>query len=291
MISMRLLIVEDDPHIAELLQEGLGEDGYACDVATSAGQGGSLARLFPYALILLDVMLPEGHDAGYELGRQLRQEGVQTPILYLTARSNVEERVTGLDAGGDDYLGKPFALRELRARVRALLRRSSGLARNLLRLPNGWQMDLAGRTVWQVAEARQDEAQQDEVRRDATGQRDPSPAADLRPVDPQPANALGPFSSPPETAQVPPAVNRPPPPQVQAELTRREFALLELLALHPGRAFSRQEIIERLWSGESGVEPKVIDVYVSTVRRKTAEELIDTVRGLGYRLGKLAHEW
>ncbi|WP_424949789.1 response regulator transcription factor [Deinococcus sp.] len=244
---MRLLIVEDDPHIAELLQEGLGEDGYACDVAGSAGQGSSLARLFPYALIILDVMLPEGHDAGYILGRELRAGGAQTPILYLTARSNVEERVTGLDAGGDDYLGKPFALRELRARVRALLRRSSGLARNVLKLPHGWQMDLAGRTVWQTPEA-------------AT----PGPTA---------AGA--------EPVRAP----------AQAELTRREFALLELLALHPGRAFSRQDIIERLWSGEAGVEPKVIDVYVSTVRRKTAEELIDTVRGLGYRLGKLAHEW
>ena len=257
MRAMRLLIVEDDPHIAELLQEGLGEDGYACDVASSAGQGGSLARLFPYALILLDVMLPEGHDAGYTLGRELRAGGVQTPILYLTARSNVEERVTGLDAGGDDYLGKPFALRELRARVRALLRRSSGLARNVLRLPLGWQMDMAGRTVWQAPDS----------------------------------VAPGPLSEEfDRTRSERPGSDRPRV-QVQAELTRREFALLELLALHPGRAFSRQDIIERLWSGESGVEPKVIDVYVSTVRRKTAEELIDTVRGLGYRLGKMAHEW
>jgi|GEM_PF-108446 len=258
MMVMRLLIVEDDPHIAELLQEGLGEDGYACDVATSASQGGSLARLFPYALIILDVMLPEGHDAGYVLGRELRAEGAQTPILYLTARSNVEERVTGLDAGGDDYLGKPFALRELRARVRALLRRSSGLARNVLRLPLGWQMDMAGRTVWQT----------------------PDLPPHLRPAgesDPA-AEDIG-------------TEHRPPEHKVQAELTRREFALLELLALHPGRAFSRQDIIERLWSGETGVEPKVIDVYVSTVRRKTSEELIDTVRGLGYRLGKMAHEW
>ncbi len=268
MKAMRLLIVEDDPHIAELLQEGLGEDGYACDVATGARQGASLARLFPYALILLDVMLPEGADAGYELGRELRSEGVQTPILYLTARSNIEERVTGLDAGGDDYLGKPFALRELRARVRALLRRSSGLARNLLRLPGGWQMDLAGRTVWQ----------QTEVQPGTPG----APGADVEGVE-------GVWGVVPGTLEAAPRQVAAPP--VQAELTRREFGLLELLALHPGRAFSRQEIIERLWSGESGVEPKVIDVYVSTVRRKTAEELIDTVRGLGYRLGKMAHEW
>ncbi|WP_425147858.1 response regulator transcription factor [Deinococcus sp.] len=254
MSRMRLLIVEDDPHIAELLQEGLGEDGYMCDVAVSASQGASLARLFPYALIILDVMLPEGHDAGYTLGRELRADGGQTPILYLSARSNIEERVTGLDAGGDDYLGKPFALRELRARVRALLRRSSGLARNVLRLPAGWQMDLGGRTVWKDSPAQATATVQ-------AGEGAEAPVATL------------------------------PAPPVQADLTRREFALLELLALHPGRAFSRQDIIERLWSGESGVEPKVIDVYVSTLRRKTAEELIDTVRGLGYRLGKLAHEW
>ena len=258
---MRLLIVEDDPHIAELLQEGLSEDGYACDVAGSAAQGASLARLFPYALIILDVMLPEGPDAGYTLGRELRAAGSQTPILYLSARSNIEERVTGLDAGGDDYLGKPFALRELRARVRALLRRSSGLARNVLRLPGGWQMDLGGRTVWRDPEA--------------------PPVLEV--------GAAAARGQAVQTEAVRPEPARPEP--VQADLTRREFALLELLALHPGRAFSRQDIIERLWSGESGVEPKVIDVYVSTLRRKTAEELIDTVRGLGYRLGKLAHEW
>ncbi len=261
---MRLLIVEDDPHIADLLLEGLGEDGYACDVATTAGQGASLARLFPYALILLDVMLPEGPDAGYVLSRDLRAGGVQTPILYLTARSNIEERVTGLDAGGDDYLGKPFALRELRARVRALLRRSSGLARNVLQLPLGWQMDLAGRAVWRPGM--------------------PSVQAEAVATAGVPWEVGGAASA--GRSAVPGTV-----PNVQAELTRREFALLELLALHPGRAFSRQDIIERLWSGESGVEPKVIDVYVSTVRRKTAEELIDTVRGLGYRLGKLDHEW
>ncbi|MFC4454571.1 response regulator transcription factor [Deinococcus sonorensis] len=222
---MRLLLVEDDPHIAELLQEGLGEEGYDCDVASSAVQGQELARMFPYALLILDVMLPEGQDAGYQLGQQLRASGVQIPILYLTARSRVEDRVQGLDVGGDDYLGKPFALSELRARVRALIRRSRGTARNELSLPGGWLLDLASRSV---------------VRRGT-----------------------------------------------RSDLSRREFALLELFALHPGRVFTRSDIIERLWAGESGVEPKVIDVYVSIVRRKTSEDLIDTVRGVGYRLGGL----
>lgn len=222
---MRLLIVEDDPHIAELLQDGLTEEGYVCDQASSASEGRELAQLFPYGLLLLDVMLPDGIDAGYQLGRQLRAAGVTIPILYLTARGTIEDRVEGLEGGGDDYLTKPFAFQELRARVRALLRRASGQAQNAVPLPGGWIMDLGGREVYASS--------------------------------------------------------------VRTDLTRREFALLELLALNPGRVFSRDDIIERLWGGESGgVEPKVIDVYVSTIRRKTSELLIDTVRGIGYRLGR-----
>lgn len=221
---MRVLIIEDDPHIAELLRDGLTEDGYECDQAANATEGAELAHLFPYGLLLLDVMLPEGIDAGYRLGKRLRSEGVTTPILYLTARGTVEDRVEGLEAGGDDYLVKPFAFKELRARVRALLRRAGGNAQNTLSLPFGWMMDLGGREIYRAGE--------------------------------------------------------------RADLTRREFALLELLALNSGRAFTRDDIIDRLWSGEAGVEPKVIDVYVSTIRRKTDERLIETLRGVGYRLGR-----
>lgn len=221
---MRVLIVEDDPHISELLRDGLLEDGYDCDQAGSATEGAELSQLFPYGLLILDVMLPEGMDAGYKLGRQLRREGNTTPILYLTARGTVEDRVEGLEAGGDDYLVKPFAFKELRARVRALLRRASGNAQNTLPLPGGWIMDLGGRELYRAG--------------------------------------------------------------VRADLTRREFALLELLALNTGRAFTRDEIIDRLWSGEGGVEHKVIDVYVSTIRRKTGDSLVETLRGVGYRLGR-----
>jgi DNA-binding response OmpR family regulator len=220
---MRLLIVEDDPHIAELLRDGLSEDGYEIDVAPSATVGAELAQLFPYSLLILDVMLPEGIDAGYVLGTQLRAAGVVTPILYLTARGTVADRVQGLDAGGDDYLLKPFDFTELSARVRALLRRASGNAQNTVQLPGGWVMDLAGRDLYRAG--------------------------------------------------------------VRADLARREFGLLELLALNPGRAFTRDEIIDRLWSGEANVESKVIDVYVSIIRRKTDDTLIVTLRGTGYRLG------
>ncbi|WP_425145265.1 response regulator transcription factor [Deinococcus sp.] len=220
---MRVLIVEDDAFIAELLSDGLADDGYECDVASSAAQGEELARLFPYGVLILDVMLPEGAEAGFGLGQRLRQYGLPTPILYLTARGTVGDRIRGLDIG-DDYLGKPFDFGELRARLRALLRRASGHPRNTVALQEGWMLDLSGREVLKG--------------------------------------------------------------ELRAELTRREFLLLELLVLHPGRVFGRDEIIERLWGGEGGVEPKVIDVYVSTLRRKTHESLIETVRGSGYRLGR-----
>lgn len=225
---MRLLIVEDDPHIAELLRDGLSEDGYVCDHTANATQGAELARLFPFSLLILDVMLPEGRDAGYRLGRRLRAEGLTMPILYLTARGDIEDRVEGLDAGGDDYLVKPFAFKELRARLRALLRRAAGTTHNSLTLPGGWQIELSARELS------------------------------------RPQHSL----------------DRPP------ELTRREFALLELLALSPGRVFTRDEIIDRLWDGDGAVEPKVIDVYVSTLRRKLGDDLIETLRGVGYRLGR-----
>ena len=227
---MRLLIVEDDPFISELLSDGLTEEGYECDVASTAAEGEELARLFPYGLLILDVMLPEGTDAGYRLGRRLRSLGLSMPVLYLTARGTVEDRIQGLDAGGDDYLGKPFDFGELRARVRALLRRASGHPQNVVPLPAGFLLDLMGRELYAPS---------------------PHPGASRR-----------------------------------TDLNRREFMLLELMVMHPGRAFTREEIVDRLWGGDGGVELKVVDVYVSTVRRKTHESLIETIRGHGYRLGR-----
>lgn len=221
---MRLLIVEDDPFISELLGDGLTEEGYDCDLAATAAEGEALARLFPYGLLLLDVMLPEGTDAGYLLGRRLRDHGVNTPILYLTARGAVEDRIQGLDAGGDDYLSKPFDFGELRARIRALLRRASGQPQNVVPLVAGFMLDLTGRELYRAGR--------------------------------------------------------------RTDLNRREFMLLELLVMNPGRAFTREEMVDRLWGGDGGVELKVIDVYVSTVRRKTHEALIETIRGHGYRLGR-----
>jgi two-component system copper resistance phosphate regulon response regulator CusR len=118
---MRLLVVEDEPRVASFLQKGLKEDGFAVDAAADGQQGLALAFMTDYDAIVLDLMLPELD--GLTLLRELRGRGNTTPILILTARDSVEDRVTGLDAGADDYLVKPFALAELLARLRALLRR------------------------------------------------------------------------------------------------------------------------------------------------------------------------
>jgi two-component system copper resistance phosphate regulon response regulator CusR len=118
---MRLLIVEDDPVAADLLSRGLREHAYAVDVATDGRAALEHARMNEYGLIVLDILLPEIN--GLDVCRRLRQRGVAVPIIMLTARGGVEERIEGLDAGADDYLPKPFHFSELVARVRALLRR------------------------------------------------------------------------------------------------------------------------------------------------------------------------
>jgi DNA-binding response OmpR family regulator len=118
---MRILLVEDERKVASFVARALRENAYAVDVAATGEEGFALATENSYDAILLDVRLPGMN--GVELCRKLRQEDVQSPILMLTARSLVEQRVEGLDAGADDYLTKPFALAELQARVRALVRR------------------------------------------------------------------------------------------------------------------------------------------------------------------------
>jgi two-component system, OmpR family, response regulator len=118
---MRALIVEDEIKMATLLRRGLGEEGYAADVAHDGELAIVMARATEYDVILLDVMLP-GID-GFEVCRRLREAGVWSPALMLTARDAVEDRIAGLDAGADDYLLKPFSFGELLARMRALTRR------------------------------------------------------------------------------------------------------------------------------------------------------------------------
>ncbi len=122
---MRILVVEDDPKAARFIRQGLEEEGHAVDVATDGEQGAQLGHLNPYDLIVLDIQLPR--KDGLEVSRELRREGLETPILMLTGRDTTQDVVRGLDAGADDYLTKPFAFDELLARLRALTRRATGV--------------------------------------------------------------------------------------------------------------------------------------------------------------------
>ena len=222
---MRLLLVEDDPQLSALMLEGLAEDGLIVEHAANAREGLSMAELGSFDALILDVMLPEGNNAGFEIARNLRDARNLVPILFLTARGDMDSKLSGLEVGGDDYLTKPFDFRELRARVRSLVRRASGQASNTVPLPLGYTLDLTAHEV-----TRGDQA---------------------------------------------------------VALTPREYALVSNFALNAGRAYSRETLIERVWPGDSGVDTKVVDVYISSLRRKLGEGMIETVRGLGYRLGRL----
>jgi DNA-binding response OmpR family regulator len=141
---MRILVVEDELDIAQFLKQGLSEAGYVVDLAHDGITAGAYCLAAEYSLILLDIMLPKLD--GLQLLRQIRSQSIQTPVLLLTARDAVTDRITGLDAGADDYLVKPFAFPELLARLRALLRRPLVQVDLLLQVGDV-QMDIVQREV------------------------------------------------------------------------------------------------------------------------------------------------
>jgi two-component system, OmpR family, response regulator MprA len=225
MSRMRILVVDDERAVRESLRRALQLEGYAVELAGTGDE--ALWRLerqdvAPDAIVL-DILMP-GTD-GLEVCRRLRRSGNRTPILMLTARDHVEDRVAGLDAGADDYVVKPFALEELFARVRALLRRTTNGAVEVLRFAD---LELNPSTR--------------EVRR----------AGD------------------------------------SIELTRTEFALLELFMHNPRQVLTRSIIFERVWGYDFGYGSNSLDVYIGYLRRKTEAggkpRLIHTVRGVGYAL-------
>ena len=222
---MRILVVDDERAVRESLQRALELEGYEIELAADGRE--ALARLengepAPDAVIL-DVLMPV--IDGLEVCRRLRRSGNRVPVLMLTARDEIENRVAGLDAGADDYVPKPFALEELVARIRALLRRTSGTSDDILRFAD-LELDPGTR----------------EVRRNG---------------DP-------------------------------IELTRTEFALLELFMTNPRQVLTRSIIFERVWGYDFGFASNSLDVYIGYLRRKTEAgdkpRLIQTVRGVGYAL-------
>jgi two-component system OmpR family response regulator len=221
--TLRVLVVEDEPAIAEAVRTALQADGHAVDLVADGREALTWAETYAYDLVVLDIVLPG--LSGLVVCDRLRATGFHEPILMLTALDGVEHRVAGLDRGADDYLAKPFAMAELRARIRALGRRTSPerVARivigDLELDPATLGVTRAGRTI---------------------------------------------------------------------RLTAREFALLELLARHPGQIFGRDRLIDALWDAEFAAESNVVEVYIRSLRRKVdggrRNGLIETIRGAGYRL-------
>ena len=222
---MNVLVVEDEKQVAGLIRKGLEEQGFNVEVCHDGTEAHGLATTRQYDVIVLDIMLP-GRD-GLSILRSLRKQRNAVPVILLTARSELDERVEGLDLGADDYLTKPFYVEELISRVHAVTRRSAGDALSILRVGD-FMVNLITREV-------------------SRGER-------------------------------------------AIRLTAREFGLLEYLMRSPGRVYTRTQIIEHVWGYDFDPNTNLVDVYIQRLRKKirgdSTEDLIETVRGVGYRFMK-----
>lgn len=218
---MRILIVEDDAVLLDGLRVGLGLAGFVADPVSTVADAAAALQSDRFDAVVLDRMLPDG--SGLDLLRTLRKAGDRTPVLLLTARDEVSDRIDGLDAGADDHLGKPFDLDEVAARIRAITRRAEGRARPDLRWEN-LALDPATMTV----------------------EKDGKTVA----------------------------------------VTRREFSVLLALVENPAVIQSKQSLEHRLYGWQEDVESNTIEVHVHKLRAKLGASLIETVRGVGYRMGK-----
>lgn len=222
---MRILVVEDERKIAGFIRQGLEEHGFGVEVCANGNDAFTLATTRPYDALVLDIMLP-GRD-GLSILRGLRERKNPVPVILVTARTELNERVDGLNLGADDYLTKPFYIEELVARLHAVVRRTQSDSLSLLRVSD-LSVDLISRRV---------------ARGDQT-----------------------------------------------IELTAREFALLERLMRAPGRVFTRTQLLEHVWGYDFDPETNLVDVNIRRLRRKIDDDaetpLIETVRGVGYRIRK-----
>jgi DNA-binding response OmpR family regulator len=215
----KLLLLEDDPALGKGLAQALEERGLQVVWVSSLEEAWGEVWEGSFQLFLLDVRLPGGEEAGFRFARSLREAGFSQPILFLTAKDALDDRLQGLEVG-EDYLVKPFAFPELLARIRALLRR--GEVRPQRREVRGVVLEVEARRVLK----------------------------DGCPVS----------------------------------LTAKEYQVLELLFLNPGRIFTKEEILERIWGLGYEGESNLVEVYVKNLRKKLGEGTIETVRGLGYRV-------
>lgn len=222
---MKILLVEDEKKIAAFVRKGLEAAGFVVDVSHHGDEGYTLANTRPYDAIILDIMLP-GRD-GLSILKNLRERKMAVPVILLTARSELNERLEGLNLGADDYLTKPFFIEELIARLHVVTRRAAGTGQSLIRVAD-LTINLLTREVSRGGRA--------------------------------------------------------------IELTAREFQLLEHLARAPGRVLSRAQICERVWSYDFDPGTNLVDVYIQRLRKKIdagdEPKLIETIRGVGYRMHK-----
>jgi two-component system response regulator MprA len=225
---VRILVVDDEASVRASVVAALARVGYTVETANDGDQALKRLAAATYDAVVLDVRMPE--IDGLEVCRRLRAQRDHTPVLMLTARDLVADRVSGLDTGADDYLVKPFAIEELRARIGAMVRRATSFAEpGPLRFAD-LVLDPAAMQTWRAG----------------------------KPI----------------------------------ELTRTEFALLELFLRNPRRVLTRTVIFERVWGYDFGPTSNALWVYVSYLRKKLevdgAPRLIQTVRGVGYSLREAA---
>ena len=219
--NVRLLVVEDDPDLNRQLVQALLGAGYAVDSAHDGEDGHYLGESEPYDAVILDLGLPK--KDGISVLEQWRRADKIMPVIVLTARDRWSDKVAGMDAGADDYLAKPFHMEELLARVRALLRRTTGHAKS--------------------------EIECGELRLDT------------------------------KSARVTHA-------GVTIKLTSHEYRLLAYMMHHTGRVVSRTELVEHLYDQDFDRDSNTIEVFIGRLRKKIPGDLIQTVRGLGYRLSQ-----
>jgi two-component system, OmpR family, response regulator len=217
---MRILIVEDDRDLNRQLAGAFADAGYVVDTALDGEEGHFLGETEPYDAVVLDIGLPEMD--GITVIENWRRQGHKMPVLILTARDRWNDKVSGIDAGADDYVAKPFHVEEVLARVRALIRRAAGHATSVIRC-GPIELDTRISRV----------------------------TLDGNPV----------------------------------RLTSHEFRLLSYLMHHQGEVLSRTDLTEHLYDQDFDRDSNTIEVFVGRLRKKIGADFIETVRGLGYRLG------
>lgn len=217
---MRMLLVEDDHVLGQAVQDQSVADGHSVDWVKGVVDAQAAIVSAPFELVLLDLMLPDGR--GLDFLKARRAAGDATPVIVLTARDQISDRIAALDAGADDYLVKPFDLFELSARVRAVGRRYAGNPNPLVVIAD-LEIDLAARSIRRAGKS--------------------------------------------------------------VQLTRREWSLFEAFVQRPSQLMSKPQLEERLYSFDEEVESNTIEVYIGRLRRKLGADIIETVRGMGYRLG------